>query len=311
MFGLSTNLSTASARDVVDQLFGRSHKPVADSAGPNTFRPLSYDAETGTTASERALANIIAILYNMQHQANETEAKVSEESGHITAASGTEDADTLDMKANSAFNISTGGGDDTITIKAGTLALLNGGGGNDTLNVAASYIGDVDGGDGNDMIQMKTDLALGVTGGNGNDTIKISADAMLGIDGGAGDDTIYLEGTRIFAAGGTGDDTITIRNSGSAPAELSFVKGDGKDAVGTNGPIDIRFGYPATFRPGVTSFAFAPEDLDISVTDGRLVVRSKLSDDAITIDFEAGALEQGVPKFSFEMDRGDYVLKVR
>ena len=311
MFGLSTYLSTASARDVVDQLFGRGHKPVTDSPVPSTFRPLSYDDETGTTASERALANIIAIIYNMQHQASEAEATVSEESGHITAASGTEEADQLDMKASSAFNISTGGGDDTITIKASTLALLNGGGGNDTVNLAASYIGDVDGGDGDDTIRMTTDLAIGVTGGNGNDTIKISADAMLGIDGGAGDDTLYLEGNRIFAAGGTGNDTITIRNNGSAPAELSFVKGDGKDAIGTNGPIDIRFAYPTTFRPVVTSFAFAPEDLDISVTDGRLVVRSKLSDDAITIDFEAGALEQGVPKFSFEMDQGDYVLKVR
>jgi len=311
MFGLSTNLCTASARDVVDQLFGRTHKPAADSAGPSTFRPPSYDADTGTTASQRALANIIAIIYNMEHQASEAEATVSEEGGHITTAAGTEDADKLDMKASSAFNISTRGGDDTITMKAGTLALLNGGGGNDTLNVAASYIGDVDGGDGNDMIQMKTDLALGVTGGNGNDTIKISADAMLGIDGGAGDDTIYLEGNRIFATGGTGNDTITIRNTGDDPAELSFVKGDGKDTVGTNGPIDIRFGYPAIFGTGKTSFAFAPDDLDISVSQGQLIVKSRLSDDAITIDFEAGALEQGVPRYTFEMDKGDYVLKVR
>jgi Ca2+-binding RTX toxin-like protein len=311
MFGLSTYLSTASARDVVDQLFGRGHKPVADSPPPSTFQPLSYDAETGTTASERALANIIAIIYNMQHQASEAEATVSEESGHITAASGTEDADRLDMKASSAFNISTGGGDDTITIKASTLSLLNGGGGSDTVNLAASYIGDVDGGEGDDTIRMTTGLALGVMGGSGNDTIKISADAMLGIDGGDGDDTLYLEGGRIYAAGGTGNDTITIRNAGAEPAELSFVKGDGKDAIGTNGPIDIRLAYPALFGPGKTSFAFAPEDLDVSVFQGRLIIQSRLSDDAITIDFEAGTLDQGVPKFTFEMDQGDYVLKVR
>jgi hypothetical protein len=134
---------------------------------------------------------------------------------------------------------------------------------------------------------------------------------MLDIDGGDGDDTLYLEGSRIFAAGGAGNDTITIRNTGGNPAELSFSKGDGRDAIGTNGPIDIRFAYPATFRSGAASFAFAPEDLDISVSEGRLIVRSKLSDDAITVDFEAGALEQSVPKFTFELDQGDYVLKVR
>lgn len=311
MFGLSTNLSTASARDIVDQLFGRGHKPVADPPGSSTFQPLSYDAETGTTASQRALANIIAIIYNMQHQASEAEAHVSEESGHITAASGTEDADRLDMKASTAFNISTGGGDDTITIKVSTLALLNGGGGNDTVNLAASYAADIDGGDGDDTIRMTGDLALGVAGGAGNDTIKIGAKAMLGIDGGDGDDTLYLEGNRIFARGGAGNDTITIRNTGGEPAELSFVKGDGRDAIGTNGPIDIRFGYPAIFGTGTTSFAFAPEDLDVSVSEGRLIVRSRLSDDAITVDFEAGALEQGIPRFTFEMDQGDYVLKVR
>jgi hypothetical protein len=311
MFGLSTYLSTASARDVVDQLFGRGHKPVADSPQISTYQPLSYDAETGTTASQRALANIIAIIYNMQHQASEIQATVSEASGNITAASGTDDADRLDMKASSAFGISTGGGGDTITIKASTLALLNGGGGNDTMNLAATYVGDVDGGDGDDTIRMSGGLALGVTGGNGNDTIKISADAMLGIDGGDGDDTLYLEGSRIFAAGGTGNDTITIRNTGNEPAELSFVKGDGRDAIGTNGPIDIRLAYPAIFGTGKTSFAFAPEDLDVIVSEGRLTLQSRLSDDAITIDFEAGALEQGVPKFTFEMDQGDYVLKVR
>ncbi|MDB5550235.1 MAG: rzcA [Rhizobium sp.] len=311
MFGLNTYLSTASARDVVDQLFGRGHKPVAELPGPSAFQPLSYDAETGTTASQRALANIIAIIYNMQHQAVEHEAVVSEESGHITAASGTEDADKLDMKASSAFNISTGGGDDTITVKADTLALLNGGSGNDTMNLAASYISDVDGGDGDDTIRMTGDLALGVAGGAGNDTIKISTETMLGIDGGDGDDTLHLEGNRIFASGGAGNDTITIRNTGGEPAELSFVKGDGRDAIGTNGPIDIRFAYPAIFGTGTTSFAFAPDDLDVSVSEGRLVIKSRLSDDAITVDFDAGALEQGIPKFTFEMDQGDYVLKVR
>lgn len=311
MLGLNTYLSTAGARDVVDQLFGRGHRAAADSPAPGTFRPPSYDADTGTTASQRALANIIAIISNMQHQASDGEAHISEESGHITAASGTEDADALDMKASSAFNISTGGGDDTITIKARTLALLNGGGGNDTMNLAASYIADVDGGDGDDTIRMTGDLALGVAGGAGNDTIKISAEAMLGIDGGDGDDTLYLEGNRIFASGGAGNDTITIRNTGGNPAELSFVKGDGRDTIGTNGPIDIRFAHPAIFGTGTTSLAFGPDDLDVSVSEGRLVVRSRLSNDAITVDFEAGALEQGIPKFTFEMDRGDYVLKVR
>lgn len=313
MFGLNSYFATTSARDYVDQLFGGSGAAKADPPAADVYRPPSFDAETGTTATDRALARIVSIIWDMENGGNAEKTSVDETGGYILYATGTDEADTIDMKAISAFQISSGDGDDTVTIKAGSLAQFDAGDGNDTVNLSAGYLADIDGGGGDDAIRLAGDLADGVSGGEGNDEIKISARAMLGVSGGAGNDTFYLEGRRIFAAGGAGDDSFTINRDGDGVTELSFGRGDGKDVVNTNGPIDIRLSTPALFGPDATaaSPALAPEDLDISVGDGRLVLRVKDSADMVTINFDKGALEGTTPSFALEMDGGSYVLRVR
>jgi hypothetical protein len=319
MFGLSSYVATTSARDYVDQLFGKRGPVSADTQVSNVYRPPSFDAETGTTATDRALAKIVSLIWEMENPGEDKGVSVDESGGYILNAKGTDGADTIDMKAISAFQISSGDGDDTVTMKAGSLAQLDAGDGNDTVNLSAGYLADIDGGKGDDKIRIVGDLADGVSGGEGNDEIKVSAQAMLGISGGDGNDTFYLEGRRIFASGGAGDDTFTVNNTGSINStgngvtELSFGRGDGKDVVNTNAPIDIRLSSLALFGPGNTgtSTALAPDDLDIAVSDGRLVLRVKDSGDMVTINFDKGALDGKVPSFGFEMDGGSTVLRVR
>lgn len=313
MFGLNTYFATTNARDYVDQLFGKSGATKVDAPSADSYRPPSFDSETGTNATDRALARIVSIIWEMENGGEDKGTSVDESGGYILNATGTDSADTIDMKAISAFQISSGAGDDTVTIKAGSLAQLDAGDGNDTINLAAGYLADIAGGNGDDAIHLAGDLADGVSGGDGNDEIKISARAMLGVSGGDGDDTLYLEGRRIFAAGGAGDDTFTINRTGDGVTELSFGRGDGKDVVNTNGPIDIRLSSPALFGQdtGSAAPALAPEDVDIAVSDSRLVLRVKDSGDMVTINFDKGALAGKVPDFSLEMDSGSYVLRVR
>jgi len=312
MFGLNTYFATANARDYLDQLLGKG-KPATSSLEPSIYRPPSYDAATGTTATDRALARISSLIWEMENGGETKETSVTESNGYILNASGTDDADTIDMKAISAFRISTGAGDDSVTIKSGSLAALDAGDGNDTVNLAAGYLADIEGGDGDDKLHLAGDLADGVSGGAGNDEIKISANAMLGISGGDGNDTLYLEGRRIFASGGAGDDSFAINKTGDGVTELSFGRGDGKDVVKTNGAIDIRLSGAGLFGSqgtGATS-ALAPGDLDIAVSDNSLVLRVKDTADMVTINFDKGALEGKTPSFSFDMDNGSYVLRIR
>lgn len=317
MLGLSSYVATTSARDYVDQLFGRNGGVPSSAKSTDIHRPPSFDAGTGTTATDRALAKIVSLIWEMENPGEDKGISVDESGGYVLNAKGTDGADRIDMKAISAFQISSGGGDDTVTIKAGSLTQLDAGDGNDTVNLSAGYLADIDGGKGDDQIRIAGDLADGVSGGDGNDEIKISAQAMLGISGGDGNDTFYLEGHRIFASGGAGDDTFTINSTatgtGNGATELSFGRGDGKDVVNTNAPIDIRLSSPALFGPSNTgaATALAPDDLDIAVSDGRLVLRVKDSGDMLTINFDKGALDGKVPSFGFEMDGGSYVLRVR
>lgn len=313
MIGLKSYFGTTSARDYVDQLFGKNGSSKVESPSLDTYRPPSFDSETGTTATDRALAKIVAIIWDMENGGGDKGTSVDETDGYVFNATGTDEADTIEMKAISAFQISSGAGDDTVTIKAGSLAQLDAGVGKDTVNLSAGYLADIDGGSGDDAIHLAGDLADAVSGGDGNDEIKISARTMLGVSGGAGNDTFYLEGRRIFAAGGAGDDSFSINSKGDGVTELSFGRGDGKDVVNTNGPIDIRLASPALFGPNAASAspALAPEDLDISVADGRLVLRVKDSGDMVTINFDKGALEGKTPSFTFDMDNGNAVLRIR
>lgn len=312
MFGLNTYFATTNARDYLDQLLGKG-KAATSSPEPSVYRPPSYDAATGTTATDRALARISSLIWEMENGGGEKETSVSESNGYILNAKGTDDADKIDMKAISAFQISSGVGDDSVTIKAGSLAVLDAGDGNDTVNLAAGYLADIDGGEGDDKLHLAGDLADGVTGGEGNDEIKISANAMLGISGGDGNDTLHLEGRRIFASGGAGDDSFTINKTGDGVTELSFGRGDGKDVVNTNGTLDIRLSSPALSgsQVGGATSALVPDDLDIAVSDNRLVLRVRDSADMVTINFDKGALDGKVPSFSFDMDNGSYVLRIR
>jgi len=310
MFGLNTYFATTNARDYLDQLLGKG-KPATSSPEPSIYRPPSYDAATGTTATDRALARISSLIWEMENGGGDKETSVSETNGYILNASGTDGADTIDMKAISAFQISTGAGDDTVTIKAGSLAALDAGDGNDTINLAAGYMADIEGGSGDDKLHLAGDLADGISGGDGDDEIKISANAMLNISGGDGNDTLYLEGRRIFASGGAGDDNFTINKTGDGVTELAFGRGDGKDVVSTNGTLDIRLSNPASFGPGSATSALAPDDLDIAVSDNRLVLRVKDTADMVTVNFDKGALEGKIPSFSFDMDNGSYVLRIR
>jgi hypothetical protein len=306
MFGLNTYFSAANARDYMDQLFSRTGASSVSESRPTAWTVPSYDPTTGTTAQDRALSKIISILWDREHGGEEDQSSVSNVNGYILDASGTDEADTINMQAISAYNVASGDGDDTVNIKAGSLAALDGGAGNDKLSIAADYAGAVDGGDGDDTIGFAGKIADAISGGSGNDTLKISARAILDAQGGDGDDNLYLEGERIFAAGGGGNDTITINNKSGQPSQLSFAIGDGEDTVGTNGPLDIRFTASSS---GLG--AYAPEDLDVSAYNGKLMIRALNADDAITINFDAGALEGAKPSFSFEMQNGDYVLKIR
>lgn len=312
MFGLNTFFATTNARDYLDQLLGKG-KPATSSPEPSIYRPPSYDAATGTTATDRALVRITSLIWEMENGGKAESTSVDEAGGYVLNARGTDEADTIDMKAISAFNIQSGGGDDTVTIKAGSVAGLDAGDGNDAVNLAAGYLADIEGGDGDDAIHLAGDLADSVSGGAGNDEIKISASAMLGISGGDGNDRLYLEGRRIFASGGAGDDSFTINKTGDGVTELAFGRGDGKDVVSTNGSIDIRLSSPALFgtQGNTAAAALVPDDLDIAVSDNRLVLRVKDTADMVTIDFDTGALEGRVPSFSFDMDKGSYVLRIR
>lgn len=313
MFGLNTYFATTNARDYVDQLFSKSGSAKVDAPSADSYRPPSFDSETGTNATDRALARIVSIIWEMENGGEVEGTSVDESGGYILNATGTDGADAIDMKAISAFQISSGAGDDSVTIKAGSLARLDAGDGNDTVNLSAGYLADIAGGSGDDAIRLAGDLADGVSGGDGNDEIKISARAMLGVSGGDGNDTFYLEGRRIFASGGAGDDTFTINRTGDGVTELSFGRGDGKDVVNTNGAIDIRLSGTGLFGPdtGATSSALSADDVDIAVSEGRLVVRVKDSGDMVTVNFDKGALDGKVPDFSLEMDGGSYVLRIR
>jgi hypothetical protein len=309
MFGLNTFFTATNSRDYLDQLFTRNKSPNQNEAATPSWQPPSYDAETGTTAQDRALSKIISIIWDMDHAGADSQTSVSETNGYVLDATGTDGADTIKMQAVSAYSISAGEGDDTITVKAGSVGALDAGGGNDTVQIAADYSGAIDGGEGKDTIGIVGKIADDVTGGAGDDTIKISAKTILGASGGDGNDTLYLEGERIFASGGAGDDTITIHNKGNQAAELSFAAGDGKDTVNSSGALNIRF-TPGS--PGAANLSsYGPKDLDISVVNNKLVIHALKSDDALTINFDPGALAASKPSFSFELDNGNYVLKIR
>jgi hypothetical protein len=311
MFGLNTYFATANVRDYMDQLFSRTQASSSPQAPHAAWASPSYDPETGTTAQDRALSKIIAILWDRDHGSEDSQPSVNENNGYILDATGTDKADTINMQAISAYNIDSGDGDDTLNIKAGSLAALNSGAGDDTLNLAADYAGAVDGGDGNDKISFSGHIADAVSGGAGNDTLKISAKTILGADGGHGDDNLYLEGERIFASGGRGDDTITIVNKGGKPAELSFAAGDGRDTINSTGALDIRFTSAMSGSAPVASGAYTPADLDIQISDNKIVIRASNSTDSLTVNFDAKALDGRQPAYSFEMNNGDYILKIR
>ncbi len=251
MFGLNSFFSAGHAAQSVDRLFERASVAKDASANRALFDRSNRDwgesvAPTGfqgtNSASDRAMARIIEILFNVEHgKAEGNQPKVNETGGYILDATGTDGDDKIDLMAISAYNVDSGSGDDTLTIKAANLAGLDAGDGNDKINLVARYMSLIDGGSGDDSLQMSGKLAHDISGGDGNDTLKISANTILNVDGGAGNDTIYLEGERIFAAGGVGDDRITIQNKGEKPSELRFSKGDGQDIVNTNGPINEWF----------------------------------------------------------------------
>src|SRR5262245_26838060 len=136
MFGLNTYFATTNSRDYVDQLFGKSGSAKSDTTATAEYRAPSFDAATGTTATDRALAKIVSIIWEMENGGGDKQTSVDESNGYILNATGTDEADKIDMKAISAFQISTGSGDDTVTIKAGSLAALDAGDGNDTVNLA-------------------------------------------------------------------------------------------------------------------------------------------------------------------------------
>ena len=311
MFGLNTYFSTANARDYMDQLFSRTATSSASESRQSAWTVPSYDAGTGTTAQDRALSKIISILWDREHGDEESQSSVTDVNGYILDATGTDAADTVNIQAISAYNVNSGDGDDTVNIKAGSLAALDAGAGDDTLNIAADYAGAIDGGDGNDKISFSGDIADAVSGGSGNDTLKISAHTILGADGGDGDDDLYLEGKRIFASGGAGDDTITIINNGDRAAELSFAAGDGKDTVKVSGALDIRFTSASAGSAAFGSGGYTPDDLDIAVSDSKIVIRALNSKDFLTINLDADALEGRKPAYSFEMENGNYILKIR
>jgi len=311
MFGLNTYFTATNARDYMDQLFSRTPTSSASEGRQTGWTSPSYDPQTGTTAQDRALSKIISILWDRDHAGEESQSSVNSTNGYILDATGTDKADTINMQAISAYNISSGDGDDTVNIKAGSLAALDAGAGDDTLNLAADYAGAIDGGDGNDKISFTGNIADAVSGGSGNDTIKISAKAILGADGGEGDDNLYLEGERISASGGAGDDMITIVNKGKKAAELSFATGDGKDTINSTGALDIRFTAMSFGSAASGSGAYTSDDLDITVSDSKIVIRAPNSTDSLTVNFDAGALDGRQPAYSFEMKNGDYVLKIR
>lgn len=313
MFGLNTYFATTNARDYLDQLLGRSSAATRDQE-PAVYRPPSFDAATGTTATDRAMAKIASLIWEMENGGKAEKTSVDDAGGYVLNARGTEEGDTIDIKAISAFNIASGGGDDTVTIKAGSVAGLDAGEGDDQINLAAGYLAEIDGGDGTDTIRIAGDLVDGVSGGSGDDVIKVSAETMLGIAGGDGNDTLHLEGRRIFASGGAGDDTFTIKRSGNdGDVELSFGRGDGKDVVNSDGAIDIRLTSPGpgAAERGTANASLSPDDVDIAVSGNSLVLRIKETGDMMTINFAAGALEDKLPRFDFTMDNGNYVLRIR
>jgi hypothetical protein len=310
MIGFNASYALSDARSYVEQLFGRTQSTPADNTGP---QPASWDASSdnseGLTHRDQAINKIISLIWTMQHGGEQQQSAINQTGGYILDAQGTDEADEINMKAISAFNVDLGGGDDTINLKAGSLAALQAGDGADTLNLTARYLAEIDGGEGDDAITMAGDIVDGVDGNAGDDVLKVSGRAILNLTGGAGNDTIQLVGERIFAAGGAGDDTISITSKGARPAELSFATGDGKDTVTSNGPLDIRFtasGYGQAMADALT-----PDQLEVTASDGALTIRARGSDDAITISFTSGALQDAAPSYSFVLDNGDYVLNIR
>lgn len=295
-----------------EKLHGRDHAPGQQgrdhAPGPNAW------GHDHSSASEQAIDRIIEIILRMQEddEGGQEQPDVTEINGNILSANGTDADDDMTFAAISVFSLTARGGNDTMTVKAASLTSLQSGDGNDQINVAALFMSEIDAGDGDDTIEMAGRLASFVEGGAGDDTIRISAATIFGVSGGDGNDNVYLEGSRIFAAGGPGNDILTIKNGGDRPAELSFARGDGQDVINANGPITIRFTM-TQFNFSMTSSGqpgYGPDELDISFSSLSIMIASKDGTDSLAINFTAGSLSGEMPKWDFEMDKGDYLMKI-
>lgn len=294
MASINAFYRSSSASTYATQLFSGAKTPTMTGPtrenAPSTYVP-------GASAAEKAISRIIEILALGGGDSAET-ASVEESFGHITSARGTKDDDKLTLAGRTVSNVSTGAGDDTLTVKTTSASSIDGGDGADQIKLAARFINDITGGKGDDIIEMSGESVLSVSGGVGSDTIKVSATTVLGLSGGEGDDKLYLEGKRLSASGGTGNDAVTFNIKDGGSAEYAFARGDGKDTITSNGPVNVKL------------TGYMPSDITMSASDNRMVLTFKGSDDKITIDFAKDALRSARPDYALAMDKGSLVLKI-
>ncbi|WP_454287531.1 RTX toxin [Rhizobium arsenicireducens] len=268
---------------------------------PSSSWGQSEPAVVAETSGQRALARIIEILALRDEAVDET-GTVDETLGHITAARGGSGDDSLTFRAQSVSNVETGNGDDHVTAKAASIASIATGNGSDRISASGGFIAYVDAGGGDDVVEIAARLVMGISGGAGNDRIAAAGEALIGIDGGEGDDDLTLEGTRIFASGGTGNDTIvfkrTNQTASNAVAEYAFARGDGQDAITSNGGVTLRLD------------GYLERDVRISVTGNTLTASFEGTTDRITLTLDQKALNGAGLSYSFALDQGQTVLKV-
>ncbi|SMD07127.1 hypothetical protein [Rhizobium sp. RU36D] len=294
MASINAFYRNSSASTYASQLFSGAKTQAPTGTSRDTATPTYVP---GASAAEKAISRIIEILA-LGGGDSEDAASVDESFGHITAARGTKNDDKLTLAGRTVSNVSADAGDDTVTVKTTSASSIDGGDGADQIKLAARFISDITGGKGDDTIEMSGESILTVDGGAGNDTLKVAATTALGVGGGEGDDNLYLEGKRLSASGGTGNDTVTFNIKDNGTAEYAFAKGDGKDTIASDGPLNIKL------------TGYMPSDVTVTASDNKLMLTFKGSEDKITMDFAKGSLGVAKPDYTFALDKGALLLKI-
>jgi len=182
--------------------------------------------------------------------------------------------DVFAINASTVRRIRSGEGDDTISIKADNVARIQSGAGDDTVNIDADKVRRIHTGAGDDVLNINADKVARINTGEGDDTLNIIADTITRINTGEGDDVLNLTADTIKRVNaGAGDDIITID---AEDAAIAFGKGGGEDVINITsvGALAIQID---------TALATSSDDYEI-ITEGNNVKLVFASGESLTIN---------------------------